>query len=330
MKDAINKIEATAQKAWYEKYRPVHLGDIILPDEDVKRTLDAFYENGFVRGNILSYGAAGFGKSSVNEVLINRIVKERKDIFILERKTENVDELKEWLQYLVGKSTQKVVKIEEIDKLSPQAQTILKDGLMEKYQSSCTFLATTNKPEKLDPAILSRFNIKINFKDLPVAGVFERLKFILEQEGVSFSEEELLQYTKTHRNLGFREMINTLELVSSNGEFKAEGIKTPTGTKMDSVSLFDHTQAVLQELQAKFDHHLDKAEMAKVLGFSSKTLGRRIKKREGIPNYIDVGGGKVIFPLSYIAEFYTSGIVETKYNPHDVMKTILNTKERHV
>jgi replication-associated recombination protein RarA len=62
-------------KAWFEKYRPRVLDDVVFPDEKIKTTIEKFYNEGFIKGNILSYGPGGYGKTSLSEVLIHRIIK---------------------------------------------------------------------------------------------------------------------------------------------------------------------------------------------------------------------------------------------------------------
>jgi len=206
-------------KAWFEKYRPRSIDEVIFPNENIEKVIRTFYNNEFINGNILSYGAAGLGKTTINEVLINRIVKNRVDIFILDRKIDSVDELARWLQQRAASSKQKIVKIEEIDRLSAQAQVVLKDGLLEKYQATTAFLATTNNPEKMDSALLTRFNTKIHFTDLDENKIFERVKFILDSEKIKYHLEDLKKFVSSFKTKGLRDIINNLELASVSGIF---------------------------------------------------------------------------------------------------------------
>jgi len=216
-------------KAWFEKYRPLVIEEVVFPNNDIQKAITEFYNNEFINGNILSYGPPGFGKSSISEVLIKKIVKDRNDIFILGRKTEDVDNLKRWLQQRPVHSTQKIVKIEEMDRLSSQAQIVLKDGLMEKFQHNTTFLATTNSPEKIDPALITRFNTRINFGELPSELVFQRLKFILDTEKIRYHNEELLKFTEKYIKRGLRDLINNLELSVTDEVFHPEKIDSFIG-----------------------------------------------------------------------------------------------------
>lgn len=206
-------------KAWFEKYRPRDISTVVFPNPDIEGIITGFYNDGFVKGNILSYGPPGFGKTTISEVLIHKIVKDRNDIFILGRKIEDVENLQRWLMQRSVGSNQKVVKIEEMDRLSPKAQIVLKDGLMEKYQHSTTFLATTNKADKIDPALITRFNTRINFGELPLDQVTARLEFILNEEKIQYDPEALKSFAKDYQKRGLRDLINNLELASTAGIF---------------------------------------------------------------------------------------------------------------
>lgn len=238
-------------QAWYEKYRPKLIEDIILPNSDIRENLTQFYNDSFIRGNVLSYGPAGFGKTSINEILIHKIIKSREDLYILGRKTDDVEDLKRWLQQRPVHSTQKIVKIEEMDRLSSQAQTVLKDGLMEKFQNNCSFLATTNNPEKIDSALLTRFNTKINFKELPAMEVQLRLMWILTQEKIEFDEPDLETFVKQFLNRGMRDMINNLELASVGGSFNLNKISSFVGVSDSEDNIIQYIVYLMRYLETK-------------------------------------------------------------------------------
>ncbi len=241
-------------QAWFEKYRPRELKDLIFPNENIKRTIEKFYNQGFIQGNILSHGAAGLGKTSLNEVLIHRIIKNPNDIFILERKitatSHTVDDLKRWLQHQpIGK--QKIVKIEEIDRLSREAVATLKDGMLEKHQHNTSFLATTNHLEKVDTALLTRFNTKINFEQLPLDEVRLKLKFILEAESIKYNEEDLKKYIDGYHRRGLRDLINNMELASISGSFNLEALRSFSGSSENEDLIISYIKYFVRYLESK-------------------------------------------------------------------------------
>ncbi len=225
---------------------------MIFPNETAKQTMEKFYNQGFIQGNILSYGPAGLGKSALMGVLIHRIIKNQNDIFILGRKVEDVDNLRRWLQQQpVG--NQKIVKIEEIDRLaqSSQAFVVLKDGLMEKYQHNTSFLATTNRPEKIDSALLTRFNTKIEFKDLPIEGINQRLSLILNQEGIKYNEEDLKKYISNYHRRGLRDLINNMELASISGSFQLKAIDSFSDSYENEMLIIQYINYLVKYLESK-------------------------------------------------------------------------------
>jgi DNA polymerase III gamma/tau subunit len=127
-------------------------------------------------------------------------------------------------------SSQKIVKIEEMDRLSTQAQIVLKDGLMEKFQHNTSFLATTNSPEKIDPALITRFNTRINFGELPVTNVYQKAKSILEKENINFDEGQLDTFVKKYYKRGLRDLINNLELAVTGSDFYPDKIDSFVGS----------------------------------------------------------------------------------------------------
>lgn len=303
----------TVKSSWTEKYKPLKLDDMVLPTVEIRKVLQDFYDNSFVKGNILSYGKPGLGKTAVKDVFRFRIIKGPHDVFVLDRKIEDVDNLKRWLQYRPSTSKQKIVLIEEMDKLTKPAQTALKDGLMENHQHNCTFIATTNNPHAIDPALLTRFRTKINFVDLPEDKVFERLKFILQAEKVAFKEEELKAYTNMCLNKGMRELVNDIEQYSQSGEFKPNWniestvITTTKITNEDKV-VSTSVQEETNRLVTKYNKSvLSLEETAKELSMSKKTLSRHIKSNpQDIPKYKEIGSGTKIFSIRVIAEYLTS------------------------
>ena len=215
-------------KAWFEKYRPKTINELIFPkvlngeEKDpnyIKQIFTKFYDEEFVRGNVLSYGPGGFGKTSLNKILQSKIVKHPNDIFILDRKVDSVDKLKVWLQQKPAQSKQKVVIIEEMDRLSDQAQIVLKDGPLEKYQDRVTFLATTNNPQKLDPALVTRFNYRLYFKELNEEQTIQRMIYILTEEKIEFNKDDVINFVRTYLKRGLRELISNLEVNSVTGKF---------------------------------------------------------------------------------------------------------------
>jgi len=258
--------QQTQYVSWYEKFRPKTIDELIFPDtlngekkdpQYIKDIMKTFYDNEFIQGNILSYGKAGFGKTSLNKIFQGKIIKHPRDIFILDRKIASVDELQIWLNQSKNKSNQKLVIIEEIDRLSPQAQAVLKDGSLEKYQNKVSFLATTNNAQKLDPALITRFNYRMYFDTIDEEQTISRMAWILNSEKITYNHTDLVNFVKVNIKRGLRELISNLEINSVTGTFVFDVNKALniSGNESYVVDVFKY---LLQLLRSYSAEHLEK------------------------------------------------------------------------
>ena len=138
-------MEKLMQKPWFEKHRPTKIEDVVFESEIIKNKIEAFIKQGWIEGNIISYGPGGTGKTTINKILLYSIVNNRNDMFTLSSSVQDIDKLKSWLMEESRGSRQRIVICEEFDRLSPEAQTALKNGLMENYMPNVSFIVTTNK-----------------------------------------------------------------------------------------------------------------------------------------------------------------------------------------
>jgi len=232
-------VSKNMEKAWFEKHRPRTINDIVFPDKEKKLLIEESVNNGFIQGNALFFGPGGVGKTTVSKVLQHNIIKHSEDRRMLGRKTEDIDKLLSWLQQKPIASKQKIVIIEEFDRLSNQAMTILKDGPLENFQPRVAFIATTNKINKIDPALLQRFNIKFNFNTIDLEGLYYRAVKILQDENITFDENDLWLFINEFKNKGIRDIINNLQIGSLGGSFSSQRVKdftTSTGHEDEVIS----------------------------------------------------------------------------------------------
>jgi len=229
------------QTSWYLKYNPKNIDDLIFDNENHKQLILNFIKNEKIDGNLLLFGSYGLGKSATAGILINTIIKTQNDLLVL--KERSVNEIREkvlpFIQKKPIKSNQKIVLIEEMDKLSKDAFNVLKTNTLEKFQVNTSFIGCTNYIKKIEPAVVSRFNTKIEFNGLNIDGIYERLKYILKQEEAKFNENELLDFVKENYTIGIRELINQLQLSynSNNKSINFETISLTGGIENQIVSL---------------------------------------------------------------------------------------------
>ena len=199
--------------AWIKKYQPSDIKDYVFNNDQHKKLVTSWIEEEKISGNLICFGPAGTGKTSIIEILIRNIIRTQSDLFRMKtRSVKEIDELKNWVGKSPNKSKHNIVYIEEIDKLSREAQVTLKDQLMEKYVNTCVFLAATNHPRKLDPALFSRFTYKFSLDSFDKKNLFEQIDRILKLEEAEYDEEQLGEYVENNYQIGLRDILNQLQI----------------------------------------------------------------------------------------------------------------------
>jgi len=222
-------------EAWAEKYRPKNINDLIFPNEQLKLAVEQWYKQGYIDSNVLLYGKAGTGKSSLIKILVNDFIKNPKDVFILGRKVEEVDNLGRWIESAPVASSCRIVVVEEADRLSNQAELLLKEKFMERYlQNKVVFLGATNNVHKIDPAVRTRYHIKANFNNLPIDQVIAHLKKVLDSEQVTYDEQMVLEFVNKNIGKGLRELLNLAQLASTTKTFDIKSISALGGVADES------------------------------------------------------------------------------------------------
>ena len=233
----IKKREAKAKEKWFEKYRPELVEEILFPNTTIKETITEYVMKGRIAGNCMFYGEGGVGKTTTNQVLMNAVLKNAADRFFLDRKIESVDNLKGWLNKKpLGE--QKIVIAEEFDRLSDAAMTELKNGLMEKYEY-VVFLASTNKIHKIDEALLTRFTLISKFDTAQVQDLLDKCRYVLTNERIQFTEEDLAYFIEANKLKGIRTILNNLQLSCYMGVFEPKRTAFfvgDSGTEYDMVN----------------------------------------------------------------------------------------------
>ena len=228
---------AEIQKAWAEKYRPKTIDELIFPNEHIENVVRKWYNTGKITENALFYGKPGTGKSSLIKILVHDFIKNNHDVFLLGRKIEDIEKLGGWINSRPVASPMKIVVVEEIDRLSQAAFLGLKEKYMERFQGEVAFLGATNNFYKVDPAVRSRFNLKVNFDDLPVDKVVDKIKYILTNENVQFDEQQLQSFVEKNIRKGLRELLNLAQIASITGVFNPESVGHLVGIGDEAVAV---------------------------------------------------------------------------------------------
>ena len=175
---------------WVEKYRPVELDQMVLSSKN-RELLDKFTSNNSIP-NLLFVGSAGIGKTSLAKIICKHMLKcqylyinasDENGIDMIRSKVTNFARTKSF------DGNVKCIILDETDGLSIDAQRALRNT-MEEYAELTRFILTANYNHRIIQPLQSRCQ---SF-DLtpPLEGCIERVKHVLNQQGVDHGDDERL------------------------------------------------------------------------------------------------------------------------------------------
>src|SRR5712672_2855053 len=181
----------------------------MIGQEHVLRSLSNALASGRVHHAFLFAGTRGVGKTTVARILAKCLNCERgvgaapglscgrcreieagRSIDLIgvdaasRTKVDDTRELLDNVQYAPSRSRFKIYLIDEVHMLTTSSFNALLKTL-EEPPPHVKFLLATTDPQKLPITVLSRC-LQFNLKRLPVAQITERMREILEKEGVEF------------------------------------------------------------------------------------------------------------------------------------------------
>jgi DNA polymerase III delta prime subunit len=213
---------------WCEKYRPDRVEDCILPDRIKSQFSDIVQGNEVP--NMLFYGSAGVGKTTVAKALCKEVDTDWLIINISEE--SGIDTLRTKIRdfastlSLTGKDKKKCVILDEFDHASNALQAGLR-GFIESFSKTCSFVMTCNFPNRIIDPVKSRlvcidFGVTKEESMKMQALMFKRVSAILQQENVPFDKRVVVKLVQKFYPDN-RRIINQIQQYSKAGEID-EGI----------------------------------------------------------------------------------------------------------
>lgn len=225
---------------WYEKYKPQTIEDLILPD-DLKNKLQTMVNKKDLPNLGLFSSNPGTGKSSTCNAILSELNTEC--IWINGSLSSGIDVLRGQIQKFASTGSLddelKYVVIDEADYLNSNSTQPAFRGFLDEFSSNCRFIFTGNYKDKLIEPLISRLQC-IDYDNFSKADlikpIFERLKFILENENIQYDPKDLVPVINTYYP-SIRNMIGTLQKLSSDGTFRL--------ADLDDTNIYDNVMKVV-------------------------------------------------------------------------------------
>ena len=230
-----------AYQALYRKWRPQKFEDMVGQTAVTKTLKNAIIHHKTSHAYLFT-GPRGTGKTSAakifakainclnpqdgepcNDCLLCKGITEGTigDVIEIDAASNNgveeIRDIRDKARYAPTQATYKVYIIDEVHMLSTAAFNALLKTLEEPPKNVIFILATT-EPHKIPATIISRTQ-RFDFRRITNDEIIQRLRYILEQEGIAY-EEEALSVIARCANGGMRDALSLLDQVISFSDDK--------------------------------------------------------------------------------------------------------------
>jgi DNA polymerase III subunit gamma/tau len=251
------------------KWRPQTFTDLV-GQEHVSQTLKNAIDGGRVAHAFLFTGARGVGKTSSARILAKALNCEgglsvepcntcsacleitegnSVDVFEIDGASntgvDDIRELRDNIKYLPSRSRYKIFIIDEVHMLTTNAFNALLKTL-EEPPPHVKFIFATTEPHKVPITILSRCQ-RFDFKRIALPRIVARLRYIVDQEGVTVSDEALAIVARKGDG-SMRDSLTTLDQVLAFcGESVSDADVTALLGVVDRRLMLEAAQAVFEQ-----------------------------------------------------------------------------------
>lgn len=210
---------------WVEKHRPASLNNFVFQNEDQKKKITNIIQSQDIP-HLLFHGVQGSGKTTLSRIIVNELINagivDEMDVHVINGSDENnVETIREKIKTIANTYSMggyKIIQFEEMDYLSHSAQACLR-AMMEDSIENCRIIGTCNYPNKLMPALMSRFQ-DFGFKSPAVEDVYRFVASVLIEEDINFDPTVFKNYVDSYYP-DIRKILNQMNSASVDGELQA-------------------------------------------------------------------------------------------------------------
>jgi len=210
---------------WTEKYRPKKLEDVI-GQEDIANRLKAYIERKSMP-HLLFAGPAGTGKTTAALAIAREFFGDTSHDFLEMNASDErgIDvvrvKIKEFARTRPLAGDFKIIFLDEADALTPEAQNAMR-RTMENYTRTCRFILSCNYSSKIIEPIQSRCAV-FRFRKIPRDAIRKRLEYILNSEGIEFTEQGISAILYVTEG-DMRRSVNMVQSAAALGDVTEENV----------------------------------------------------------------------------------------------------------
>lgn len=214
-----------------EKYRPSSLENYV-GNEHLKTTISKYLEQNDIQ-NLIFYGQAGGGKTTLAKLIVNNLNCDYLYINASdERGIETIRDKVSGFASVASFKPLKVVILDEADFLTIQAQASLRN-VIETFSRTTRFIMTCNFVERIIDPLQSRCQV-IKIVPPSKSEVAKHLAWILEEESISYTLEDIKVIVNQYYP-DLRKCLNTIQLNSKDSTLKLDSSILVSSNYIDKV-----------------------------------------------------------------------------------------------
>ena len=239
-----------------ERYRPQTVDEIVGQDHIIP------FLKGFVKNkkipHLLFAGPAGCGKTTASIALAKDIFGPGwKDYFVEINASDDRgikvvrDKIKGYARIKVIEHPFKVIFLDEVDAMTPDAQDALR-RIMEKNSGHCRFILSCNYPNRLIEPIKDRCSA-FRFRNISADDILKLITKVAEKEEINITESAMIVLSKLSKG-SMRKALTTLHTL------KLSNISEITKETIYDIMCFINDEHVIDVMKAIKDKDIKKVD----------------------------------------------------------------------